>query len=152
EPLVRIGTWDHPSPFQPYEASKGTVRVKQLPDATGLPRMRSAGEARKDVTALALVLAIFGAGLVALALRQLGLEGHDFLLLYAAAHALRDHHNPYDAAIFLRYAQAAGVPSIYLADRAHRLSQPYVYAPLFAWLVMPLTYLKPLTALLVWRI
>src|SRR5215472_10067515 len=118
---------------------------------------RETGGLRGDVSLWALALTLLGTAVVALSLRPLAEafqvnQGHDFLLLYAAAHALRDHQNPYEAAVFLRSAQAVGVPPLYLLDSTHRLNQPYVYPPLFAWLVIPFTYLKPLAALLVWRV
>src|SRR5712691_1230794 len=77
--------------------------------------------------------------------------GHDFLLIYAAAEAIRDHQNPYDAATFLRYALATGIPRVLLVNGRGALGQPYVYPPLFAWLVIPLTSLPPHSALFVWR-
>jgi hypothetical protein len=79
-------------------------------------------------------------------------EGHDFLLIYAAARALRDHQNPYDPAVLGRDAHLAGLPWRMLLDAGHHLTQLYVYPPLLAWLVVPLTYLGPLAALAVWRI
>ncbi len=78
--------------------------------------------------------------------------GHDFLLVFAAAAAIRDHQNPYDAATFLRYALATGIPRVLLVNSQGVLGQPYVYPPLFAWLVIPLTSLSPHSALFVWRI
>lgn len=78
--------------------------------------------------------------------------GHDFILLYAAAHAIRDHHNPYDPATLLRYAHMSGMRIIYLVDRSHHMNQPYVYPPLFAWLVIPFTFLSPARALVAWRV
>lgn len=78
--------------------------------------------------------------------------GHDFILLYAAAHALRDHQNPYDPATLLRYARMSGLRIMYLVDTSHHLNQPYVYPPLFAWLVIPLTFFSPAHALVVWRV
>ncbi|MGH2487979.1 MAG: glycosyltransferase 87 family protein, partial [Ktedonobacterales bacterium] len=77
--------------------------------------------------------------------------GHDFILLYAAAHAVRDHQNPYDPATLLRYARMSGVGIVYLVDTSHHLNQPYVYPPLFAWLVIPLTFFSPAHALVAWR-
>lgn len=79
-------------------------------------------------------------------------SGHDFLLLYAAAHAVRDHQNPYESAVLLHYAQLAGLRLSYLIDGSHHLNQPYVYPPLFAWLASPLTFMRPTRALFVWRI
>ena len=117
---------------------------------------QAASGQRLDRGTMTLALGLLGTALVdvvlypvALALRE---QGHDFLLLYAAAHALRDGYNPYDTAVFLRYVLAAGVNPVFLLDSAQRLSQPYVYPPLFAWLIAPFTYLKPPTALVVWRL
>jgi hypothetical protein len=77
--------------------------------------------------------------------------GHDFLLLYAASSATRAHENPYDPLVLLRYARDAGIPVLYLLDAQQRVSQPYVYSPLFAWLVIPFTNFTPSRALLAWR-
>lgn len=77
--------------------------------------------------------------------------GHDFILLYAASQALRAHQNPYDLNVFLNQASAAGIPRNFLIYHG-QMNQPYVYPPLFAWLITPLTYFAPLRALLIWRV
>ena len=96
--------------------------------------------------------ALLLASLRSLAVANAPNRGHDFLLLYSAAHALRDHQNPYDPSTMLRYAQASGLPLLYVVDGSGRLNQPYVYPPLFGWLVSPLTLLRARQALLVWRV
>jgi Glycosyltransferase family 87 len=78
--------------------------------------------------------------------------GHDFRILYAAAVTLRLHQNPYDPAVLLPHIIATGLPRLFLVDANGVLNQPYVYPPIFAWFVIPLTYLSPTRALLVWRI
>ncbi len=78
--------------------------------------------------------------------------GHDFFLVLAAAKALHDHQNPYDPFVIVRYAHASGMPLGYLITQAHQPKQPYVYPPLLAWLVTPLTYINPAQALAVWRV
>ena len=75
--------------------------------------------------------------------------GHDFKLLYAAAQMMRAHQNPYDAVAFLHRVVADNVQ--YVASHG-QLTQPYVYPPLFAWGVIPLTYLSSQEALLAWQI
>jgi Glycosyltransferase family 87 len=76
--------------------------------------------------------------------------GHDFRLIYSAAHALWLHHNPYDPGVFAKQALDDGMPRQYPLDKG-TLSQPYVYPPIFAWLLAPLTLFKLETALFLWR-
>src|SRR5260221_2474391 len=78
-------------------------------------------------------------------------SGHDFRLLYGAAQLMRAHQNPYDAATFQHQVVADGMPIGYLMFHGE-LGQPYVYPPLFAWLVIPFTYLSILRALFAWRV
>ncbi len=78
--------------------------------------------------------------------------GHDFMILYGSASALHDHKNPYNRSILLPYIEKTGIPRFALVSGDGQLSQPYVYPPLFAWLAIPLTYLSPSSALLVWRV
>ena len=76
-------------------------------------------------------------------------SGRDFKLLYAAAQMMRAHQNPYDAVGFLRQLVADNVPQV----ASHgQLTQPYVYPPLFAWVLIPLTSLSSQEALLAWRL
>src|SRR5262249_43759528 len=77
--------------------------------------------------------------------------GHDFLLLYAAPTAWSTEKTPSNHTILPQQAPPAGIPSRYLLADG-RLNQPYVYPPLFAWLVSPLTNLAPQTALFAWRL
>jgi hypothetical protein len=77
--------------------------------------------------------------------------GHDFMLIYAAANALRHAQNPYDPATLLHYTLMAGMPLHFLVSSG-QFDQPYVYPPVFAWLALPLTHLGPSRALLVWRV
>lgn len=101
--------------------------------------------------AAVLALALLPA-LAYLAPMQLENAGHDFFLLYAAARILHAHHNPYDAALMLREAVSVGLHRTYLVDhQTGDMNQPYVYAPLVAWLIGPLTLLDPTPALILWR-
>lgn len=77
--------------------------------------------------------------------------GHDFRLMYSAAHVLTFGGNPYTADVFLRQAIQDGLPRKYLLYHG-QLGQPYVYPPIFAWFLMPLTLLGPANALLLWRV
>ncbi len=77
--------------------------------------------------------------------------GHDFRLMYSAAHALSLNHNPYDTHVFLQQALEDGAPRNKLLYHG-QLSQPFVYPPIFAWFLIPLTLLGPAPALLLWRV
>jgi hypothetical protein len=77
--------------------------------------------------------------------------GHDFRILYAAAMTLRVRQNPYDPAVLLPHIIATGLDRRYLVNGTGVLVQPYVYPPIVAWAVIPLTHLSPSRALLVWR-
>ena len=78
--------------------------------------------------------------------------GHDFMLIYAAANALRHLQNPYDPAVLTKFALNAGMVHQFLLDVHGRFNQPYVYPPLFAWLAIPFTFASPALARLEWRI
>jgi hypothetical protein len=66
--------------------------------------------------------------------------GADFTAYYTAASLIRDGTSPYDAAAFASEAQGLGF----------RNDRPYIYFPLLAITVMPLTALPPQQAASVW--
>jgi Glycosyltransferase family 87 len=110
--------------------------------------------ARRSSWLLALALVISCASLWALLPLANSLQdntGHDFRLLFVAATALRAHQNPYDTATFLHQAQLDNVPARLLILRGQFI-QPYVYPPVFAWLIIPLTFITVAHALLAWRL
>ena len=76
--------------------------------------------------------------------------GHDFILLLSAAQAIRGNLSPYDPFVIVHFASLDGVPLYHLLNGG-RATQPYVYPPLFAWLVQPFTHLNTVSALWLWR-
>jgi hypothetical protein len=69
-----------------------------------------------------------------------GWGGADFTAYYTAASLIREGTSPYDAPAFGAEAQSLGF----------RLDRPYIYFPLLAITVLPLTLLPPMEAASVW--